>query len=151
MCGDENVKQNRFFEEKSNRKQILELLVIFIFSVFVYLFSASFDLLEKIVKFSWENESLEIDELLTVTFFLSFALLIFWIKRWKDLKKSLSEIRILRGILPICASCKKIRDDEGYWHQVETYISDHSEALFTHGICPECMKKLYPDFFKQSN
>lgn len=45
----------------------------------------------------------------------------------------------------ICASCKKIRDDKGYWEQVEVYIRDHSEAEFSHGLCPECMKKLYPD------
>jgi hypothetical protein len=51
----------------------------------------------------------------------------------------------LTGFLPICASCKKIRDDKGYWEQVEVYIRDHSEAEFSHGICPECMKKLYPD------
>jgi hypothetical protein len=61
----------------------------------------------------------------------------------------LSEIRQLRGIMPICASCKKIRDDEGFWHQVEAYIGDHSEAEFTHGICPDCMHQLYPDFIRK--
>ncbi|MBN2566434.1 MAG: GAF domain-containing protein [Candidatus Eisenbacteria bacterium] len=63
------------------------------------------------------------------------------------LAKSLAEIRTLRGILPICASCKKIRDDDGYWQAVEDYISDHSEAVFSHGICPECRKRLYPELF----
>ena len=101
--------------------------------------------MEKIVEFSWKHENLEIDELITVSFFLSFALLFLLIRRCKNLKRALSEIKQLRGIIPICASCKKIRDDEGYWHQVETYISKHSEALFSHGICPECMKKLYPE------
>jgi hypothetical protein len=48
--------------------------------------------------------------------------------------------------VPICASCKKIRDDKGYWNQVEKYVSEHSEAKFSHGICPECLKKLYPEF-----
>jgi PAS domain S-box-containing protein len=61
-----------------------------------------------------------------------------------DLQKALSEIKILKGILPICASCKKIRDDRGYWRQIEAYIRDHSEAEFSHGICPECKEKLYP-------
>jgi len=56
------------------------------------------------------------------------------------------EIELLRGIIPICCICKKIRDDEGYWNQVEDYISKHSDALFTHGICPECMKKNYQQF-----
>jgi hypothetical protein len=62
-----------------------------------------------------------------------------------DLKEALANVRTLRGMLPICASCKKIRDDAGYWKQIESYITDHSEAAFSHGICPECFKKLYPD------
>jgi len=63
----------------------------------------------------------------------------------KDLQKALLEVKTLSGFLPICMSCKKIRDDKGYWEQVEVYIRDHSEAEFSHGICPDCMKKLYPD------
>ena len=62
-----------------------------------------------------------------------------------DLQKALSEVKKLSGLLPICSSCKKIRDDRGYWNGVETYISEHSEAEFTHGICPDCMRKLYPE------
>ena len=60
------------------------------------------------------------------------------------LQKALSEIKILGGLLPICASCKKIRDDQGYWNQIETYIASHSDAVFTHGICPDCREQLYP-------
>jgi hypothetical protein len=66
-------------------------------------------------------------------------------------EKALDEVKILRGLLPICASCKKIKDDEGYWIQIESYIKNHSEAEFTHGICPECVEKLYPDFFNSSD
>lgn len=55
------------------------------------------------------------------------------------------EIKVLKGFLPICASCKKIRDDKGYWNQIESYIRDHSEAEFSHSLCPDCAKKLYPD------
>jgi PAS domain S-box-containing protein len=62
-----------------------------------------------------------------------------------DLQKSLSEVKTLRGFLPICSHCKKIRDDKGYWNQIESYIQDHSETEFSHGICPECAKKYYPD------
>ena len=62
-----------------------------------------------------------------------------------DLQEALSQVKTLSGFIPICASCKKIRDDKGYWEQVEVYIRDHSEAEFSHGICPECFKKLYPD------
>ena len=62
-----------------------------------------------------------------------------------ELKNALADVKKLSGLLPICASCKKIRDDNGYWNKIESYISQHSEAEFTHGICPECIKKLYPD------
>lgn len=65
-------------------------------------------------------------------------------------EKALQEVRILRGFLPICASCKKIRDDNGYWTQIEGYIKEHSEAEFTHSICPDCVKRLYPDLYKQN-
>ena len=63
----------------------------------------------------------------------------------KALKSALDKVRTLGGLLPICASCKSIRDDKGYWQQIELYIRDRSEADFTHGICPECTEKLYPD------
>ena len=61
---------------------------------------------------------------------------------------ALSRLKVLAGLLPICASCKKIRDDSGYWNQIEAYISDHSEAYFSHGICPDCVEKLYLDLGK---
>jgi len=64
----------------------------------------------------------------------------------RELQEALGKVKILSGLLPICASCKKIRDDKGEWTHVETYFRRHSEADFTHGICPECTKKLYPDF-----
>jgi hypothetical protein len=63
----------------------------------------------------------------------------------KTAQDALDKIKTLRGIIPICASCKKIRDDKGYWNQLERYIDEHSEAHFSHGICPECAAKLYPD------
>ncbi|HUT85105.1 MAG TPA: hypothetical protein VMX95_10680 [Thermodesulfobacteriota bacterium] len=52
----------------------------------------------------------------------------------------------MRGLLPICASCKKVRDDTGHWQQIEAYVSDHSEAEFSHGLCPGCAKKYYEDY-----
>jgi hypothetical protein len=63
----------------------------------------------------------------------------------EQLNKTLAEIKVLKGIIPICASCKKVRTDQGFWQQVEVYIRDHSEAKFSHGICPDCAEKLYPD------
>lgn len=66
-------------------------------------------------------------------------------KQTAELKKALENIKQLKGLLPICASCKKIRDDKGYWSAVESYIQKHSEAEFSHSICPECAKRLYPE------
>jgi PAS domain S-box-containing protein len=63
----------------------------------------------------------------------------------QDLHDALANVKSLSGLLPICAGCKKIRDDKGYWSQVESYIQKHSDATFTHGLCPDCIKKLYPD------
>jgi hypothetical protein len=62
-----------------------------------------------------------------------------------ELKKALNEVKTLGGLLPICASCKKIRDDQGYWNQLEDYIQKHSEAEFSHSVCPDCAKILYPE------
>lgn len=62
-----------------------------------------------------------------------------------DLREAMASIKSLKGLLPICASCKKIRDDKGYWSQIEVYISEHSEAEFSHGICPDCARRIYPD------
>jgi hypothetical protein len=61
----------------------------------------------------------------------------------EELSRAMAEIQVLSGLLPICASCKKIRDEQGAWHHVEIYISKRSEATFSHGICPECMVRLY--------
>ena len=64
-----------------------------------------------------------------------------------ELQETLAQVKILSGLLPICANCKKIRDDEGYWQDVALYIRDHSEAEFSHGLCPDCVQELYPDFY----
>jgi sigma-B regulation protein RsbU (phosphoserine phosphatase) len=63
----------------------------------------------------------------------------------QELQKALANVKSLSGLLPICSGCKKIRDDKGYWNQVESYVQRHSEATFTHGLCPVCMKKYFPD------
>ena len=70
------------------------------------------------------------------------------VKLIKELQEALAEIKTLQGILPICSYCKKIRDDKGYWEQIEEYIQDHSEAEFSHSLCSECAKKYYPDYFE---
>ncbi len=66
-----------------------------------------------------------------------------------ELQEAISQVKTLSGLLPICASCKKIRDDKGYWNQIEAYIRDHSDAKFSHSICPDCAKKMYPEFYEE--
>jgi K+-sensing histidine kinase KdpD len=66
-----------------------------------------------------------------------------------ELKAALAEVKTLTGLLPICSHCKKIRDDRGYWSQIELYLREHSNANFTHSICPECARKFYPEVFNE--
>lgn len=66
----------------------------------------------------------------------------------EDLQQALREVKVLRGLIPICASCKKIRNDDGFWQQIEVYIGEHSEVEFSHGLCQPCLKKLYPGVYQ---
>lgn len=68
-----------------------------------------------------------------------------------ELERTIAEVKTLRGLLPICSSCKKIRDDEGYWEQIDGYIAKHSEVEFSHGVCPDCARKLYPELMSESD
>ncbi len=92
-----------------------------------------FKLTEKLVAKNIESEGLAVELENTV----------------KRLEVSLSEINILTGLLPICSSCKRIKDDKGNWIQIEKYISERAEVNFSHGLCEECIIKLYPDLFKE--
>jgi uncharacterized membrane protein len=65
----------------------------------------------------------------------------------RQLQEALANIKTLRGLLPICYSCKQVRDDKGYWNQIDTYVREHTEAEFTHGICPACAQKLFPELY----
>jgi hypothetical protein len=85
---------------------------------------------------------------LMVSIILVFGV-IYLLKLIGELTKALDSIKILKGFLPICASCNKIRDDKGSWVQMEKYITQHSEAVFSHGVCDECAKKLYPSYFTE--
>ena len=66
----------------------------------------------------------------------------------EELQRALREVKVLRGLIPICASCKNIRNDGGFWQQLEEYIGEHSEAEFSHGLCQPCLKKLYPGVYQ---
>lgn len=86
-----------------------------------------------------------------ITAFLIFMVMLYYYEKrrllfLRSLKENLSEIKSLSALLPICSSCKKVRDDSGYWNQIEAYISTHTDAEFTHGICPDCSETLYGEF-----
>lgn len=66
-----------------------------------------------------------------------------------ELRKTLGQVKMLSGLLPICASCKKIRDENGAWNEIETYVRKHSQVNFSHGMCPDCMRGLYPEYYKK--
>lgn len=129
----------------TKKRQLFELLLILAGSLIVFAVSAYFDLVEKIVTVLEPYNHLQLDEILLLSLFLSLALALFSARRWSELHQALAEIRQLRGLIPICAGCKKIRDDEGLWHQVELYFHTHADVSFSHGLCPECTKKLYPE------
>ena len=67
------------------------------------------------------------------------------VSKVEELNQAIEQIKTLRGIVPICAHCKKIRDDQGYWNQLELYVREHTEAEFSHGFCPDCLNHLYPE------
>lgn len=137
----------------------LELAGILCVCVVIYFVAAQFELFERFVDFSRTHEEWQPDEFLIVSVFLALSLGVFAYRRWLEarrtnevlilqnveLQKALGEIKQLKGIIPICAGCKKIRDDSGYWHQVESYVRAHTEAEFSHGLCPDCLIKYYPD------
>jgi DNA repair exonuclease SbcCD ATPase subunit len=69
----------------------------------------------------------------------------------RELQEALANVKKLSGLIPICSSCKKIRDDKGYWNQLEKYLLEHSDAKLSHGLCPDCAKNLYPEYFDKKN
>ncbi len=155
-----STRRDQASDNKTQARVLGELIIIICLCIAVYLLSSRYDILESIVRLSHQHEDLELDEIIIVSVFLMFALLFFSMRRWREtrrsealakrhgeeLEKALSEVRQLRGMITICSACKRVRNDEGFWEQIEVYVRDHSEAEFTHGICKECAKKLYPDF-----
>lgn len=140
-----------------------ELLLILLVALGVFVVSTRFDILQAIVDFAGRHQKWEIDDFVVTGLFLMLAFGLFALRRSREtirtmkelaqyareLQATTNEVRQLQGIIPICASCKKIRDDKGFWHQVERYISDHSEADFSHSLCPDCIAKLYPELLEE--
>lgn len=156
------MKNNQKTVTVDKSKPKTELLIIFISSIFVFLLAYRYNILEEVVDYTRRHEDWQLDEVLIVSVYLMLAFAIYSFRRWRDvqvsrkrlaqknaeLQAAFSEIKRLRGMIPICSSCKNIRDDSGYWHEVAAYISDHSDAEFTHSLCPNCAQKLYPDFIQ---
>ena len=137
----------------------LDFAILLFLCLATFFISARFDLLESLVDFSRQHENWEIDEILISSIMALLVLAAMTLRYARQirnqeretaaanaaLRRTLEEVKQLRGLVPICAACKKIRDDSGFWHQVETYISLHTDAQFSHGICPKCAKELYPE------
>ncbi len=137
----------------SQSDRILKDLIIIIATLVVsFLLFSTFDVLELIVDFSQRHEEYEIDELLSTLVVLSICLLLFSWRRIKEadsarlniekknveLEQALAKVKTLQGILPICSYCNKIRDDQGDWNDLQSYINDKLDAEFSHGACPDC-------------
>ncbi len=143
-------------------KIAIEILLILGWCTVGYLHAGKYDMLENFYRFSRAHEDWEVDEWVAVVHVLALAFGIFAFRRWmenrrikkeltrknNELEKTMSEIKTLQGIIPICASCKKIRNDKGYWSQVEEYLHEHTDAAFTHGLCPECRDKSYAEYLR---
>ncbi|WDP88734.1 MAG: hypothetical protein HUN04_02880 [Desulfobacter sp.] len=140
------------------RSDIIREIVIVAAATGVSFFvSARYDLLEKIVNFSNRYEAYEIDEWISVAITLVFVFLGILINRVRkhtclistlkksnqDLESALNEVKTLQGLIPICSKCKKIRDDKGYWNDLESYLEKNSDASFSHSLCKECSDELY--------
>lgn len=146
-----------FISFKSRR--VRDAVLVALMTPVVFWLSGEYDFLENLVNLTREYEDRELDELVSVSVFLSFALTVFTMRRWNEasvlrknmesrnheLEKALADIRQLEGIIPICSGCKKIRDDKGYWQQVEQYVETHSHARFSHSMCPDCLESYYGD------
>ncbi len=141
-----------------------ELLLIAAGAIIIFAISAWIDLFSQTIAWLYRHDTWQLDELFTVMVFLAIAFALYSRRRWHELtdeirerikaeesnheliqslEKALTEVRTLRGLLPLCAWCKKVRDDTGYWMELESYIQANSDAKVTHGICPDCARKAF--------
>ncbi len=155
------------FEQKTEGNNVKKDLVLVAAVTLIFLgLCIQFDLYERMTEYTRFFEKYEFDEFFPIILVLAICLTWYSFRRARELARDITErkraeeererlieelqealdkIKTLKGLLPICSECKKIRDDKGYWNQIEGYIETHSDALFSHGICPGCMDKLYGD------
>ena len=120
-----------------------DLIALLSIGFLLFAFTSIFHVFEKFSEFHQKHGVGPIDDLIIAFAVLALALAVFSLRRWRELRRALANIVTLQGLIPICASCNKIRDDVGYWNRLEFYIETHSEAELFHTICPMCLKKLY--------
>ncbi|MGH7725143.1 MAG: hypothetical protein ACREOU_06900 [Candidatus Eiseniibacteriota bacterium] len=142
----------------SSRRALRDLIGVAALAALAFAILVRLDAFEQIAAFSRSHESWQMDELVTLAIVLAFGGAIYSYRRWRDQasemalrEKAEEEARVLRGLLPICASCKKIREKDGAWTVLETYLVRHTEAELTHGICPECTTRLYPEIARRKD
>jgi hypothetical protein len=144
---------------KNHSNKTFELAIIALILILSFLLFSQFDVLEKIVQLLAEYEHYEADGIISTLIVLSFCMTWFSYRRWpetlqtltiikeknNEIQNALDTIKKLEGIIPICMHCKDIRDDTGSWQQLEKYISEHTDAKFSHGICKKCKVIHYPE------
>ncbi len=141
---------------------VWEAGVVAIFGVVIYWIAHKFDLLEKTYAFTRKYEHLNLDEVFFVFLFFFlyfFALSLVAVRKWRqaseanqrlretnqEQERAAGEINKLRGLIPICAKCSRMKDDQGHWRRVEDYLSARADVDFSHGLCPACVALLYPE------
>lgn len=136
-----------------------DLLIIAILSVLLFAVAASFDVFNAIIGWIYAHDTRQLDELFTVMMFWTLAFLVYTWRRKRELMSEIrrretaelgrtqaqDEVKVLTRLLPVCAWCKKIRDDQGYWNQLEEYVGKQTGTKISHGICPECAEKMMAD------
>jgi hypothetical protein len=143
------ARTSRAFHERRARLDLLALLGA---SVLVFVVLVRTDAFEHFIAWSRAHETWQLDEVLVALGLLGVSFTIYALRRWRDLDREVARREAaeqaaarLEGLLPICAGCKRIRDAAGGWVAVEEYVAERTAAAFTHGICPECRERLYPE------
>ncbi len=151
---------------RARRQFAREQIWIGCIAIGLFAFSARFDIFDKIIAWVYRHDTWELDELFTVSIYLVFALGLYAWRRHKELREqmarreraeaekarlvpelesALAHVSQLQRLVPICSSCKRVRDDRGYWYNLEVYMETHYRARMDDGICPDCARRLYGD------
>jgi len=152
------------FRAWAGSRSIIDLIIIVLTALMVFAVSAVFDVFNRVISWVYNHETWQLDEVFTVSIYLVLAGGIYTWRRHRELieqvrrreraeaeearllpelENALADVSRLKKLLPLCSSCKRVRDDKGYWSQVEEYVEIHFRARFDDGLCPECARKIY--------